>query len=477
MSEQAAAINCWQLLNCSSEILFVLDKEFSFLFLNQTTERLLGFCTTELTGKNFMVLVADEQKEDVQAKLTGNQKEKKSFELEISLQSKDGSLLDFILTASVQCDSTMYCSLRNISESKIIEQKLVASQQKFKNLFLNSSDIVVVIDEGGKFKYASHSANSILGFVAEDFQDKNVFEFVHPDDMERVLTDFYRAIIKKEPDIVCEHRFRSSNGEWIWLETKATDMLRDKNVEGIVISSRNISERKKLQAQLDGEIENRRKEVTLAVMKAQEEERTQLSLELHDNVNQVLGTVKLYCELLRKGENMGKDLLVSSIELINYSINEIRRITKRLSVPSLEEVSLEKSIQNLIDSIVLTRQIEIVFQVEGLESCTVTNELHLTIYRIIQEQLNNILKYAKAKTVFIRLDNTVNALQLFIEDDGIGFNPKEKRAGIGIMNMKTRAEAENGKLSIWADDGVGCKLKVAFPPLHSALLVTTAHAS
>ncbi len=92
--------------------------------------------------------------------------------------------------------------------------------------------------------------------------------------------------------------------------------------------------------------------------------------------------------------------------------------------------------------------------------------MHLTIYRIIQEQLNNILKHANAQHVFIEISNTVQHLSLIIRDDGDGFDPNDKRRGIGITNMITRAENMNGKLQLQTAPGKGCVLAVTLPPLN-----------
>jgi signal transduction histidine kinase len=146
-------------------------------------------------------------------------------------------------------------------------------------------------------------------------------------------------------------------------------------------------------------------------------------------------------------------------------INEIRSISKRLSAPTLGKITLKESIKELVDSINMTRRLQISYDISGLNKLPVPEDVHLAIYRIIQEQLNNIIKHADASKVSIELHNTEEGMLLQIEDDGKGFDPREKRKGIGITNMETRTENIHGKLALISAPGKGCILKARFPSI------------
>jgi signal transduction histidine kinase len=92
----------------------------------------------------------------------------------------------------------------------------------------------------------------------------------------------------------------------------------------------------------------------------------------------------------------------------------------------------------------------------------ISDNLKLAIYRIVQEQLNNILKHAHAKTVFITLQQQGNTVGLNITDDGIGFDVTQKRNGVGLQNIINRSAIFNGKVNITAAPGQGCELTVQF---------------
>ena len=158
-----------------------------------------------------------------------------------------------------------------------------------------------------------------------------------------------------------------------------------------------------------------------------------------------------------------KNLLVKSTQYTQDCINEIRRISKRLSAPTLGNISMRDSIRDLVDSINVTKRLEIIYCAEQLNHVAVSEDLHLAIYRIVQEGLNNILKYAKAKSAWVRLELQNSHILLVIADDGVGFDTRKKRGGIGITNMMTRAENVNAKFSLVSAPGDGCEIKIAFP--------------
>jgi signal transduction histidine kinase len=216
---------------------------------------------------------------------------------------------------------------------------------------------------------------------------------------------------------------------------------------------------------LKKETKLRQKLITEAVIYAQERERSQIGLELHDNVNQTLTTVKLYNEMAQDGLGESKMILQRSTNLLQACIDEIRSISKRLSAPTLGKIDLQDSIKELIESINLTNKLEIRYSIIGLEEVVISQELHLTIYRIIQEQLNNIIKHAEASQVAVELFNTPIGLQLYITDDGKGFDATSKQSGIGITNMKLRAESQNGSLSFNTAPQQGCQVLATFPTI------------
>ena len=211
------------------------------------------------------------------------------------------------------------------------------------------------------------------------------------------------------------------------------------------------------------EAKQRHKLITEAVIVAQEKERSLIGLELHDNINQVLTTVKLLNEMVLEGAGDPKIFLPKASLHLQDCINEIRSLSKRLSAPTLGKISLEESVRDLVDSINMTSKVKIERRITGMENTVLNKDLHLALYRILQEQLNNVIKHAEASEVMVSLDRNQDKIRLSISDNGKGFTWNGNKGGIGMMNMQTRAENLNGTFELNSSPGKGCTVEVLLP--------------
>ena len=195
-------------------------------------------------------------------------------------------------------------------------------------------------------------------------------------------------------------------------------------------------------------------------MGAQEKERYELGQELHDNINQILATSKLYLDVAIEEHEPRIELLWKSRKNISLAIEEIRKLSKELVTPTLNDLGLMQSIEELIRTIQTVRKMKIRLNIAGLDENCLLPEQKITVYRIIQEQLNNILKHAHASAVFIQLNNINSQIYLLVKDNGDGFDPRAPRKGVGISSIISRVELFNGRVDIESSPGKGCRLEV-----------------
>ncbi len=237
----------------------------------------------------------------------------------------------------------------------------------------------------------------------------------------------------------------------------------DGYVKHVCIKGKDITNRVVLEKKLLQERKARKNKLIKATIEAQEKERSLIGRELHDNVNQVLTTVKLYNELCYQDDIPNKELLKRSVQQINYCIEEIRSLSRRLAVPKVGELGLEELIRELVNTLNTTKKASIEFRSFGIKGRGFTQELQTTIYRIIQEQLTNVMKYSFANTIKVIIAGTNNDIAVQVQDDGIGFDLKEKINGNGITNMISRAETIGGTLRFETSPGNGCSMTAEFP--------------
>jgi len=344
------------------------------------------------------------------------------------------------------------------------QKELEASERRFRSLVRYGSDLIIIIDNSGNYLYVTDPEKHVLGYTASYFIGKNVINFLHPDDGPGILS----AMKKLAPNEYIElphYRFKAANEEWRWLESKMTNFTDDPAIGGLVVNSRDVTDKKRLEAERRNETEKKHRQITRAIVKAQEMERHAIGNELHDNVNQLLTTVKLYLLMSRENAEMQENLLPKAIGYIQDCIDEIRRLTNRLVSPHHPDLKLSEAIRDLINSIALTGVLQLNYQPVNIDDAEVSEDVQLAVYRIMQEQLTNIIRHAGASVVDISLFFEKDKLILAITDNGQGFDIKQIKKGLGMANMYNRALTINGNLDITSSPGEGCTLTGSFPAL------------
>ena len=232
------------------------------------------------------------------------------------------------------------------------------------------------------------------------------------------------------------------------------------NLVTIIIESKRAEE-KLLKQELD-----KQKLIAQAMVDAQEKERAEIGKELHDNINQILSTTKLYLELAKNDNNQRLSLINRSAGNIHNAIHEIRNISRSLVPSSIGDLGLQDSILDLVESIRTTKTMHVEFYPVGEFDAQISDKTKLMLFRIIQEQVNNVLKHSGARNLIIELilAEAEHSIELSITDDGKGFNPERvRKSGLGLSNITSRADLFGGKVTILSAPGRGCKLRVQIP--------------
>lgn len=296
----------------------------------------------------------------------------------------------------------------------------------------------------------------------------NAYEWtkhIHPADAERVI-DRLKKIKNNDIDSWEEEfRFQLIDGTYGTFLDRAYVM---KDATGKAVRAIgalvDITEQKRLtQEMLSSKIEQQ-KEITRAILQTQEMERNTLGRELHDNINQILASVALKLEYYLE-ENAGntKDLgiIVNCRDSLQKAIQEARNLSHHMVMPRFSERSLQDELRQLIENYNYRQLVEL--ELNDMQEPYLTSSLKETVYRIVQEQLSNIYKHAKADEIGINITNDEQQVTLVIRDNGVGFDMKQKSKGIGISNIFNRVESCNGTAEIVSALGKGCMLQVKLP--------------
>ncbi len=386
-----------------------------------------------------------------------------TWEDQYKLRKKDGSYAFVHDRGYIIYDNEipvrMIGSTQDITERKRAEEIVLASEAKYRQMFYRNPYPAWIYDADTlQILEVNDAAIVTYGYSRDEFMNLKLNNLYLNEDLQKLnenneISDGsaqYKAKL---------WRHRKKNGETLIAEVTyyPIDYFGKNAVQEHI---HDITEERRLQKQLLRQQKIKRQQITEAVLGAQEKERADIGRELHDNINQILATSKLYLDVILEEEEDCNPLIKKSRKNITLAIEEIRKISKSLITPVLDDVGLEQSIKELTRNIHEVKKMRFTLDAKDLDEDLLTNDQKQALYRIVQEQLNNILKHADASSVTIILNTEGEKIFLFIEDNGKGFNLNDVRKGVGITNMMSRAEVFNGKCEIDSSPGQGCRLKV-----------------
>jgi len=167
--------------------------------------------------------------------------------------------------------------------------------------------------------------------------------------------------------------------------------------------------------------------------------------------------------MAKRGGKDSEFYLSRSSEYTMTAIEEIRKLTKELTTDTIKSLGLCEAIESVVQDTMEVNPVKISCALKSFIEQSVTDKFKLNVFRIVQEQLNNILKHAKATAVTISLSQNKKTIILTISDNGVGFDTGKKRKGIGVDNIKSRVASYNGTADFVSGPGQGCVLNETFP--------------
>ncbi|MDN3654664.1 PAS domain S-box protein [Ferruginibacter paludis] len=361
----------------------------------------------------------------------------------------------FLLLDKDNNATRMIGAMKDVTKQKEEEHQL----KLLESVITNTNDTVIImqaepVDEmGPKIVYVNEAFTKMTGYTASDVIGKTTQLLEGPKSDKKELKRLHDAIKTWQGCEITVINYKK-NGDEFWNNISISPVT-DANgwYTHWITVSRDVTDNIK-----------KDQEITKAIMKAQEQERSQIGAELHDNVNQILAGV-----LLNLGMTKVKPIteqytwVDSSMSNIHLAISEIRKLSHRLAPVSIDDNSLKETFSTLLKSINVNNHYQINFTIKKVDELSITGDIQLNLYRILQEQLNNIMKYSKATVIDVSLLLNNEAIQLRICDNGIGFDTRSNRNGIGLGNMKKRAQLFSGNFFLKSSPGNGCEIIVEIP--------------
>ncbi|KJH70902.1 hybrid sensor histidine kinase/response regulator [Aliterella atlantica] len=366
---------------------------------------------------------------------------------------------------------------------QVVAANLSASEAKFRSLVNNSSDAIAVVKEDGVVVYASPSSRTIFGFSPQELEGKNVFDFIHPDDLSSAIAPFRASLINPDKTQVSEYRFRHKDGSWRYLESKSNFSHTALQSRGIVVTSRDITQRKQAEA-----------DIINALQTAQElsELKTRFVSMVSHEIRNPLNSISTAAQLLeRYGEKWDRDKkqdffqrIKVNVKLLTELLEDVLLIGKveagKLEIqPTLVEI--ESFCNDLLE--------EVKLNVDGSHQLIFTSEGRCTNAYIDKKILRHILYNLIANAIKYSPPGSKVCLEVFcceegfvfkVKDNGIGIPLENQKhlfesfyradnarnisgTGLGLFIVKKYVDISGGNISVESEIGVGSTFTVTLP--------------
>ena len=448
-------LNAVMILQLSGEVLWI-NEGFTRLTGYLPEEILGGTSRDMLNGPETDIQVLEEMK---YCRMNGL-----PFNTEHVIYTKEGKKVWAKIEGQPIKDEKGSISRFFVIVTDITEGKKIMQEMEVLSLIAKETTNGIIIFEkvSGEVSWINEGFTRLTGFPAKDIIGKNpALVLPGPETDQRTLKYMGRQIennLSYKGDLLIYTKDGSKR-----LHHVTGQPIKDVNgrVTRYFAISTDITERYRLEEErLQKEIEQQ-KEIARVMLKAREVERNELGRELHDNINQILATVKLQLSHCLENYKTGKPVLARSLNNIKEAMGEIRRLSHKMVMPRFSESCLKEKLQGLIANYTCQQTIELV--AKEWDDKGIPPAIKETLFRIVQEQLSNIQKHARAKRIVVHIKNDCKTIAMSIEDDGVGFNTRQKKNGIGLTNITNRVESYNGTSQFISAPGKGCLLSITIP--------------
>lgn len=374
-------------------------------------------------------------------------------DMEFSTKSIKRNISDYLLKDELNATTLYKSILYTIERNKYIEE-IKKSEKRYSDLFrLSPQPMWVMEQESCQFIQVNKTAIEQYNYCEKEFLNMTLFHISQKEDSNRIKELFSSVESGKELLQAVRFRHQKKNGDHIEVEMYSTPiMIGDSNC--ILVAAIDITEKILYEDRL-----------IKAILKTQDEERYEIGSELHDNVCQILAASQISLDKLKDALPEQKMSWFNYCrEYLALALNEIRNLSHRMAPSFLDDTTMEKAFRELLRMFDIDGRFKTQLHIDDtVRKHLISIEAQLNLYRILQEQLRNILKHAKASSITVNIWAHNDHLTMSITDNGIGFFPENIEKGIGLSNMQRRAEFFGGRMQIISSPGSGCTINIEIP--------------
>jgi len=458
---------------CIRTCVFVLPRHRSYF--DTTPSRLLGLSPNQYkrTKKEFLDRIHPEDRGEVVKVLSAFVKKKTDIETDFRVLWINGTVRFLIMKAKVVVDDRglpirLIGLLLDNTDQRLLQLKLRENIRKTDSIFNNFNGAVFrcKFDEEMTMEYISVGVKELTGFPFSDFLMNRVRSFsslIYIDDIERVMKSIRDALTETNSFTV-EYRIVSAQNEIKWIWGRGKGVYENDKILALEGFFSDITDRKNIEEELKSSNEQLH-QVAQHIEEVREKERLAISRELHDDLGQALTAVKIDLATIKQNvTDMATVLKINRASaLVSDTIKTVQKITSQLRPQIIDDLGLGTAIEWYTREYEHRNRIKIILDLDSYTK--IPPDDSLILFRIMQEALTNIARYADATTVKIILERSGVNIHLLISDNGIGLNEDKinSKTSFGILGMKERAASLGGTLEIFRKDNCFTIVDLIFP--------------
>jgi PAS domain S-box-containing protein len=435
--------------------------DYRFVEINDTFEAYTGWKRDEVIGRTPLQLKFWMDTNQRSMFLQQLRAEGAVRNMEILFRRKDGRLRTGLVSSELIDLNGEPCALSlitDITEAKRAEESRRESEERFR-LVANTAPVMIWMS--GPDKLCTYFNQQWLEFTGRPLEAElgnGWAEGVHPDDLKSCMNSYVEAFDRRQ-SCRMEYRLRRHDGEYRWLADIGVPRFeRDGRLAGYIGSCIDITDRKLAEAALST--------MGRRLIEAHEEERTWIARELHDDINQRIAMLSI--ELQQGGEGSPRSENPDHIRHIRQRLldlgNDIQALSHRLHSSKLEYLGLVAAASSFCREFSQQHTVEIDFQHEGVPR-SLPKELSLSLFRVLQEALQNATKHSGARHFEVHLHGTPEEVELMVRDNGLGFDQQHatNHHGLGLISMRERMQMVRGQLYMNSRPGHGTTIRARVP--------------